>query len=72
MWVTGTYDPVTSQTFWGTGNPVPMFDPFYRPGDNLSTNSAISYNPDNGKHELVASSSRPATCGIMTRSAPTS
>ncbi len=48
MWVTGTYDPDTNQTIWGTGNPVPMFDPFYRPGDNLYTNSAISWNPDTG------------------------
>jgi alcohol dehydrogenase (cytochrome c) len=37
VWVTGTYDPDTNQTIWGTGNPVPMFDPFYRPGDNLYT-----------------------------------
>jgi alcohol dehydrogenase (cytochrome c) len=35
VWVTGTYDPDTNQTIWGTGNPVPMFDPTYRPGDNL-------------------------------------
>ncbi len=48
MWVTGTYDPDTNQTIWGTGNPVPMFDPFYRPGDNLYTNSAISWNPNTG------------------------
>jgi len=49
VWVTGTYDPDTNQTIWGTGNPVPMFDPFHRPGDNLYTNSAISWNPDTGK-----------------------
>jgi alcohol dehydrogenase (cytochrome c) len=49
MWVTGTYDAATNQTIWGTGNPVPMFDPFHRPGDNLYTNSAISYDPDTGK-----------------------
>jgi alcohol dehydrogenase (cytochrome c) len=49
MWVTGTYDPAINQTIWGTGNPVPMFDPFHRPGDNLYTNSAISYDPDTGK-----------------------
>ncbi len=49
VWVTGTYDPATNQTLWGTGNPVPMFDPTYRPGDNLYTNSAISYDPDTGK-----------------------
>jgi len=48
VWVTGTYDPQTNQTIWGTGNPVPMFDPFHRPGDNLYTNSAISYDPDSG------------------------
>ncbi len=49
IWVTGTYDPDTHQTIWGTGNPVPMYDPTYRPGDNLYTNSAISYDPDTGK-----------------------
>ncbi len=49
VWVTGTYDPDTNQTIWGTGNPVPMFDPFHRPGDNLYTNSAISWDPDTGK-----------------------
>src|SRR5215813_5200350 len=27
VWVTGTYDPDTNQTFWGTGNPAPQFDP---------------------------------------------
>ena len=48
VWVTGTYDVETNQTIWGTGNPVPEFDPTYRPGDNLFTNSAISWNPDNG------------------------
>ena len=49
VWVTGTYDPATDQTFWGTGNPVPMFDPFYRPGDNLYTCSIVALNPDTGK-----------------------
>jgi alcohol dehydrogenase (cytochrome c) len=49
VWVTGTYDPATDQTFWGTGNPVPMFDPFYRPGDNLYTNSIISWDPETGR-----------------------
>src|SRR5205807_2263390 len=48
IWVTGTYDVETNQTFWGTGNPVPMFDPTYRPGDNLYTNSAIAWNPETG------------------------
>ena len=48
VWVTGTYDVDTNQTIWGTGNPVPEFDPTYRPGDNLFTNSAVSWNPDDG------------------------
>ncbi len=49
MWVTGSYDVTTNQVIWGTGNPVPMFDATYRPGDNLYTNSVISWNPDSGK-----------------------
>jgi alcohol dehydrogenase (cytochrome c) len=49
MWVTGTYDVATNQVIWGTGNPVPMFDPTYRPGDNLFTDSVISWDPDSGK-----------------------
>jgi alcohol dehydrogenase (cytochrome c) len=48
MWVTGSYDVGTNQVLWGTGNPVPMYNPFYRPGDNLYTNSLISWNPDSG------------------------
>src|SRR5579871_3525400 len=46
MWVTGSYDLETNQVLWGTGNPVPMYNPFYRPGDNLYTNSLISWDPD--------------------------
>jgi alcohol dehydrogenase (cytochrome c) len=49
MWVTGSYDVATNQVLWGTGNPVPMFNPHYRPGDNLYTNSLISWDPDSGK-----------------------
>ena len=49
VWVTGTYDVATNQTIWGTGNPVPMFDPTYRPGDNLYTNSATSWDPETGR-----------------------
>jgi alcohol dehydrogenase (cytochrome c) len=48
MWVTGSYDPDTNQVLWGTGNPVPWSDPYYRPGDNLYTNSLISWDPDTG------------------------
>ena len=49
MWITGSYDVKTNQVIWGTGNPVPMFDATYRPGDNLYTNSVISWDPDAGK-----------------------
>jgi alcohol dehydrogenase (cytochrome c) len=49
MWVTGSYDPDTKTTYWGTGNPVPMFDPEYRPGDNLYTNSTVALDVDTGK-----------------------
>jgi alcohol dehydrogenase (cytochrome c) len=49
VWVTGTYDVASNQTIWGTGNPVPMMDARARPGDNLYTNSAISWDPDSGR-----------------------
>jgi alcohol dehydrogenase (cytochrome c) len=49
MWVTGSYDADSNQVLWGTGNPVPMFNAYYRPGDNLYTNSLISWDPDSGK-----------------------
>jgi alcohol dehydrogenase (cytochrome c) len=49
VWVTGSYDPDTNQTLWGVGNPVPMMDARARPGDNLYTNSVISWDPDSGK-----------------------
>jgi alcohol dehydrogenase (cytochrome c) len=48
VWVTGTYDPDTGQTFWGIGNPAPQYDPKYRPGDNLYTNSVLSLSPETG------------------------
>ena len=48
LWQTGAYDPNTRLTIWGTANPVPMFDPEYRPGDNLYTNSAVAFNVDDG------------------------
>jgi alcohol dehydrogenase (cytochrome c) len=48
MWVTGSYDPDTKTTYWGTGNPVPMFDPEYRPGDNLYTDSSVALDADSG------------------------
>ncbi len=49
FYVTGSYDPQTNLTYWGSGNPVPGYDLFYRPGDNLFTNSAIAFNVATGK-----------------------
>lgn len=49
LWVTGSYDPETNTTYWGTGNPTPMFDPEFRPGDNLYTNSTIALDVDSGE-----------------------
>jgi alcohol dehydrogenase (cytochrome c) len=49
FWQTGSYDPVTKLTIWGTGQPVPMYDPEYRPGDNLFTNSTIALDTATGK-----------------------
>jgi alcohol dehydrogenase (cytochrome c) len=49
FWQTGSYDPATKLTIWGTGQPVPMFDPEYRPGDNLFTNSTVGFDINTGK-----------------------
>jgi alcohol dehydrogenase (cytochrome c) len=49
FWQTGSYDPASNLTIWGTGQPVPMFDPEYRPGDNLYTNSTVAYDVNTGQ-----------------------
>ncbi|MGV8830827.1 MAG: pyrroloquinoline quinone-dependent dehydrogenase [Devosia sp.] len=48
-WVAGSFDPDTNTLYWGTGNPVPMYDPEYRPGDNLYTNSTLALDADTGE-----------------------
>ncbi len=48
LWTTGSYDVGQRITIWGVAQPVPMFDPEFRPGDNLYTNSAIALDVDNG------------------------
>ena len=48
VWVTGTYDPETNLTFWGTGNGGPWMGD-QRPGDNLYTSSAIALDVATGK-----------------------
>ena len=49
MWTTGSYDVAQRATIWGTGQPQPMFDAEFRPGDNLFSNSVISFDIDTGK-----------------------
>jgi alcohol dehydrogenase (cytochrome c) len=49
IWQTGSYDPESRLYIVGTGNPFPIYDPQYRPGDNLYTNSAVALNIDTGK-----------------------
>jgi len=49
LWQTGSYDPATKLTIWGTGNPVPQYDPESRPGDNLYTNSVVALDVETGK-----------------------
>jgi alcohol dehydrogenase (cytochrome c) len=48
-WVAGSFDPESNTIFWGTGNPVPMYDPEYRPGDNLYTNSTVALDVETGE-----------------------
>jgi alcohol dehydrogenase (cytochrome c) len=49
IWQTGSYDPATKLYIVGTGNPYPIYDPQFRPGDNLYTNSVVALNVDTGK-----------------------
>ena len=48
-WNTGTYDSVTNQIFWPTGNPAPSNRGKGRAGDNLYSNSLLALNADSGK-----------------------
>jgi alcohol dehydrogenase (cytochrome c) len=49
LYVTGSYDPQTNLTYWGTGNPAPRYDSAYRPGDNLFTESTVAFDSATGK-----------------------
>jgi alcohol dehydrogenase (cytochrome c) len=49
IWTEPSYDPETNLAFFGTGNPVHMFDPQGRPGDNLYTSSVIALDVDTGQ-----------------------
>ena len=53
IWQTGAFDPATHLYIVGTGNPYPIYDPQFRPGDNLYTNSAIAIDVRTGQARLV-------------------
>jgi alcohol dehydrogenase (cytochrome c) len=49
VWTEPSFDPQTNLLYVGTANPVFMFDPQSRPGDNLYTNSIIALDVDTGQ-----------------------
>jgi alcohol dehydrogenase (cytochrome c) len=49
IWVTGSYDPETNLTFWGTGNAGPDWNGDARQGDNLYSSSVVALDADTGK-----------------------
>jgi alcohol dehydrogenase (cytochrome c) len=49
VWTEPSFDPETNLLYVGTANPVFMFDPQGRPGDNLYTNSIIALDVDTGQ-----------------------
>ena len=48
VWTTGSYDPETNLTFWGTGNPNPTGNGPSRLGDNLYSDSVVALDADTG------------------------
>ncbi|MBK7927404.1 MAG: PQQ-dependent dehydrogenase, methanol/ethanol family [Bryobacterales bacterium] len=49
IWTTGSYDPTTNTTIWGTGNPGPDWNGDVRLGDNLYSCSFVALDADTGK-----------------------
>lgn len=43
------FDPATNQLVFGTGEPSPVYDPEFRPGDNLYSVSTMSLDADTGE-----------------------
>ena len=65
VWMTGTYDPESNLTYWGTGNGSPWFGD-QRPGDNLYTSSTVAIDPDTGELKGISSTTG-TTRGTGTR-----
>jgi alcohol dehydrogenase (cytochrome c) len=49
VWNAGSYDADLNLTYWGTGNPAPLFNSAVRLGDNLYSNSVVALDGDTGK-----------------------
>jgi alcohol dehydrogenase (cytochrome c) len=43
------YDPETNLLYFGTGEPSPVYDPEFRPGDNLFSVSTLALDADTGQ-----------------------
>ncbi len=48
-WGPATFDVATNTVFIGTGEPSPVYDPEFRPGDNLYASSTLSLDAETGK-----------------------
>jgi alcohol dehydrogenase (cytochrome c) len=44
-----SFDPETNTLYFGTGEPSPVYDPEYRPGDNLYSVSTLALDADTGE-----------------------
>lgn len=51
VWLTGSYDAETNQTYWGIGNPGPDYHGNQRGGDNLYSDCVVALDADTGKLE---------------------
>lgn len=51
IWITGSYDPETNLTYWGTGNPGPDWNGEVRKGDNLFSCSVIALDASTGERK---------------------
>jgi len=48
-WGPSSFDPETNTIYMGTGEPSPVYDPEFRPGDNLYSVSTLALDADTGK-----------------------
>ena len=48
-WGPSTFDPETNTIYIGTGEPSPVYDPEFRPGDNLYCCSTLALDADSGE-----------------------